>query len=123
MTSQRISRAASTEPVARVRLGEVGINRLPVADRPPYAAIAARQVADPLVALLIAATAVSFLIGEQLEALVIAAIVVLNAALGFVQEAGAERAVLALRKAVHPTASVIREGRRAGGLRRRGRPR
>ena len=74
-------------------------------------AIAARQMADPLVALLLAATAVSFLIGEQLEALVIAAIVVLNAVLGFVQEAGAERAVLALRKAIHPTASVIREGR------------
>jgi magnesium transporter len=37
-------------------------------------------MADPLVALLVAATAVSFLIGEQLEALVIAAIVVLNAA-------------------------------------------
>ena len=80
-------------------------------DRPPYAAIAARQMADPLVALLLAATAVSFLIGEQLEALVIAAIVVLNAVLGFVQEAGAERAVLALRTAIHPTASVIREGR------------
>ena len=31
--------------------------------------------------------------------------------LGFVQEAGAERAVLALRNAIHPTASVIREGR------------
>ena len=100
-----------TEPAARRRLGEVGVNRLPVPDRPPYAAIAARQMADPLVALLLAATAVSFLIGEQLEALVIAAIVVLNAVLGFVQEAGAERAVLALRKAIHPTASVIREGR------------
>jgi P-type Ca2+ transporter type 2C len=98
------------EATARLRLREVGINRLPVADRPPYAAIAARQIADPLVALLLAATAVSFLIGEQLEALIIAAIVVLNAVLGFVQEAGAERAVLALRKAIHPTASVIREG-------------
>ena len=100
-----------TEPAARLRLGEAGINRLPAPNRPPYTEIAARQMADPLVALLLAATAVSFLIGEQLEALVIAAIVVLNAVLGFVQEAGAERAVLALRKAIHPTASVIREGR------------
>jgi calcium-translocating P-type ATPase len=98
------------ETIARRRLLEVGANRLPVPERPPYVAIAARQMADPLVALLLAATAVSFLIGEQLEALVIAAIVVLNAALGFVQEAGAERAVLALRSATHPTASVIREG-------------
>ena len=99
------------ESTARRLLGEVGVNRLPMPDRPPYLAIAARQLADPLVALLLAATAVSFLIGEQLEALVIAAIVVLNAVLGFVQEAGAERAVLALRSAIQATASVIRDGR------------
>jgi Ca2+-transporting ATPase len=99
------------ESAARRRLLEFGANRLPVPDRPPYVAIAARQMADPLVALLLAATAVSFLIGERLEGLVIAAIVVLNAVLGFVQEAGAERAVLALRTAIHPTASVIRDAR------------
>ncbi len=99
------------ESTARRLLGEVGVNRLPVPDRPSYLAIAARQMADPLVALLLAATAVSLLIGEQLEALVIAAIVVLNAVLGFAQEAGAERAVLALRSAIHTTAWVIREGR------------
>ncbi len=40
----------------------------------------------------------------------IAAIVVLNAVLGFFQEAGAERAVLALRSTVKPTAAVIRDG-------------
>ena len=104
-------RGGLEESAARRRLVEVGANRLPVPDRPPYIAIAARQMADPLVALLLSATAVSILIGEELDALVIAAIVVLNAVLGFVQEAGAERAVLALRTAIHPTASVIREGR------------
>lgn len=104
-------RRGLTEPAAHRRLAEVGANRLPAPTRPPYLAIAARQLADPLVALLLAATAVSFLIGERLEALVIAAIVVLNAVLGFVQEAGAERAVLALRAAIHPTAAVIRDGR------------
>jgi Ca2+-transporting ATPase len=99
------------EPAARRRLVEVGANRLLLPGRPPYVAIAARQLADPLVALLVVATAVSFLIGERLEALVIAAIILLNAVLGFVQEAGAERAILALRTAIRPTASVIREGR------------
>ena len=57
------------------------------------------------------AAAVSFLIGEQIEAAVIAAIVVLNAVLGFVQEAGAERAVMALRQAVELNAMVVRGGR------------
>ena len=99
-----------TEKAAAARLVECGPNRLPTPTRPPYLGIAARQLADPLVALLVAATAVSFAIGEPFEATVIAAIVVLNGVLGFVQEAGAERAVLALRSAVHRTAEVIRDG-------------
>ena len=44
----------------------------------------------------------------------IAAIVVLNAVLGFVQEAGAERALLALSRIRELQASVIREGRADG---------
>ena len=93
------------------RLEETGPNTLPARTRPPYALIAARQFADPLVALLVAAAAVSVFVGERLEAVVIAAIVVLDAVLGLVQEAGAERAVLALRSAIQPTASVLRSGR------------
>ena len=100
---------ADTE--ATDRLAAAGPNTLPVADRPPYAAIALRQLADPLVALLIGAAAVSAAIGDFLEASVIAAIVVLNAILGFVQETGAERAVLALRSAVRRTVNVVRDGR------------
>lgn len=95
---------------AAARLAQTGPNRLPVPDRPAYARIALRQLADPLVALLVAAAAVSFAIGEQLEAAAIAAIVVLNAVLGFFQEAGAERAVLALRSGARRTAAVIRDG-------------
>jgi P-type Ca2+ transporter type 2C len=97
-------------PEARRRLAEFGPNELPLRTRPPYLRIAGRQFTDPLVALLLAAAGVSFFIGEQLEAAVIAAIVLLNAVLGLVQEVGAERAVLALRTAIRPTASVIRDG-------------
>ena len=87
----------SAEEAAR-RLAEVGPNELAARERPSYAAVALRQLLDPLVALLVTAAVVSAAIGEELEAGVIAAIVVLNAVLGFVQEAGAERAVLALRQ-------------------------
>ena len=99
-----------TENGAAARLAEVGPNRLPTPNRPAYAAIVARQLVDPLVGLLVAAAAVSFAVGEPLEATVIAAIVVLNAILGFAQEAGAERAVLALRSSVQRTAEAIRDG-------------
>ena len=103
--------AGLDEPEAAERLRELGPNRLAAAARPQYALLAARQLADPLVALLLAATAVSALIGHRTEAVVIAAIVVLNGVLGFVQEAGADRAVLALRAAIQPTARVIRDQR------------
>ena len=97
--------------VAAERLAATGPNRLAEAKGPPYARIALRQFVDPLVGLLVAAAAVSFAIGERVEALAIAAIVVLNAVLGFVQEAGAERAVLALRSVLELRASVVRSGR------------
>jgi len=78
-----------SEPAAEQLLRRLGPNRLPAPERPAYLAIAARQLADPLVALLVAATAVSFLSGEYLAASVIAGIVLLNGVLGFVQEAPA----------------------------------
>lgn len=100
-----------SEAEAEARLGRFGPNRLARARRPAYAAIALRQFADPLVGLLIVAALVSGLIGERVEAAAIAAIVLLNALLGFVQEARAEGAVLALREVLEQHASVIRAGR------------
>ena len=100
-----------SEAEAEARLARFGPNRLARAGRPAYAAIALRQFVDPLVGLLIAAALVSLLIGERIEAAAIGAIVLLNALLGFVQEARAERAVLALRDVLHQRASVIRSGR------------
>jgi Ca2+-transporting ATPase len=92
------------------RLERIGPNELAVRERPNYAAVALRQLADPLVVLLVAAAVVSAGIGQGLEAVVIGAIVVLNFCLGFVQEVRAERAVLALRKAVDLHALVVRGG-------------
>ena len=100
-----------SEEEASARLIRFGPNRLERAKRPPYAAIALRQFADPLVGLLVAAAVVSLLIGQGIEAAAIGAIVLLNALLGFVQEAGAERAVLGLRGVLERHASVIRSGR------------
>lgn len=100
-----------TDDEAAARLALLGANRLDRAARPAYAMIAVRQVSDPLVVLLIAAASVSLLIGESIEAAAIGAIVLVNALLGFVQEARAERDVLALRDALAPRANAIRGGR------------
>ena len=93
-----------TSDEAATRLAAAGPNRLESPSRPRYLAIAGRQLADPLVALLLAAAVVSFAIGEEIEAAVIAAIVVLNGLLGFAQEASAERAVIALGAGVEEQA-------------------
>ena len=99
-----------SEAEAAERLERFGPNRLHPPARPQYVRIAARQLFDPLVALLIAAAAVSALIGERVEAVAIAAIVVLNGILGFLQESAAERAVLALRESFPARANVVRDG-------------
>ena len=61
--------------------------------------------------LLAAAALVSVAIGERLDAAVIAAVVILNAGIGYTQERGAERAVAGLRRLLRDTAVVIRDGR------------
>ena len=76
-----------------------------------YLSIAARQFVDPLAGLLVLAAAVSLAIAETLDAVAIAAIVLVNALLGFLQEASAERAVRALRASAQPMARVRRSGR------------
>lgn len=54
-----------TEADAAARLAAVGPNITAPPNRTRYARIAVRQLADPLVALLVAAAAVSVAIGEQ----------------------------------------------------------
>ncbi len=95
---------------AAARLSRYGPNVLSRPRRPPYLRIALGQLVDPLVALLVVAAVVSAAIGEGLEAVVITAIVVLNAILGFVLEAGAEREVLALHASLELEATVVRDG-------------
>ena len=99
-----------SEVEAAARLADIGPNVAAPVVRPGYLRIGARQFKDPLVALLLTAALVSAGIGETFEGAVIAAIVLLNAILGFAQEAGAERALLALTRIRELLTSVIREG-------------
>ena len=95
---------------AAKRLASYGPNRPRAVGRPPYLRLVLRQFVDPLVALLVGAAVVSFLVGEGIEAAAIAVVIVLNAVLGFSQELGAERAIRALSAAFTRRAVVVRDG-------------
>ena len=92
------------------RLASDGPNTLTGAPTVTVWHILGRQFASFLIAILMVAGVVSLLVGETEDAIVILAIVILNAALGAYQEMRAERALEALMHAAAPTAQVIRDG-------------
>jgi magnesium-transporting ATPase (P-type) len=70
------------------------------------------QFCHPLIYVLIAAAALTLLLGDIADCAVIVGVVVLNAAVGFVQESRAEHALEALVAMVGTSAVVIRDGER-----------
>ncbi|OIO26240.1 ATPase [Candidatus Micrarchaeota archaeon CG10_big_fil_rev_8_21_14_0_10_54_18] len=95
---------------AAARLKEHGKNRLTETKRAGPIRMFLQQFTSFLILLLMAAAIVSALIGEFLDAAAIAAILVLNAVLGFVQEHRAEKAIEALKALAAPKARVVRGG-------------
>lgn len=61
-------------------------------------------------AVLVFATIVSFAIKDWIEGGVLAAVIVLNVSIGFVQEYKAEKKMDSLRALSSPSASVLRDG-------------
>jgi Ca2+-transporting ATPase len=106
----RIDRGLS-EAEAQHRLDAYGPNELEAARAVPPWRLLLEQFRNVLILILLAAVGLSIVLGHATEAIVIGAIVLLAAVLGFVQEYRAERAIEALRQMAAPTATALRDGR------------
>ena len=95
---------------AAQRLATHGPNRVP----PPPGVSPLRVLVDQfrslVVALLVAACAVSLLLGDAFEAMAIAAVLAINTAIGFVTELRARRAIASILGLETPRATVVRDG-------------
>jgi Ca2+-transporting ATPase len=96
---------------AQRRLREYGANEIRREPATSGSRLLARQFTSPVIWLLVGASIVSLTLGALLDAAAIGIIVIINAAIGFLQEHRAERAVMALRSMIAPRARVLRDDR------------
>lgn len=99
-----------TAAEAASRLNQYGLNELVEKGTKSPWLILLDQLRDVMVIILIIAALVSAFLGEFNDVIVILAIVILNAAIGFSQEYRAEQAMASLKKLAVPTVKVRRDG-------------
>ena len=97
---------------AMERRARYGANRLKDQEKKSVGQMILEQLNDPLILILVVAMAISVMLGELGDAVIIITVVVLNAAVGIIQEGKAGRAMEALKKISSPQANVLRDGRR-----------
>jgi Ca2+-transporting ATPase len=100
----------SGEEAAR-RLVEHGPNRPPEAPGRGWPRRVLDQLRDPMILLLLGALVVTVATGDYTDAVIIAAVVLLNTSIGVFQEVRAEHAIAALGRMAAPHAHVYRAGR------------
>jgi Mg2+-importing ATPase len=98
-----------TAQEAIARLSRYGPNAIRSHGARPFA-ILGRQLRNPLLLLLAAATITSLIVGERTDAIIILAIVGLSVGLGFFNEYRSERVVEALHASIRHRTLVLRDG-------------
>ena len=106
-------RSGLTSSEVASRRVEYGENRLPQREPVTWFSILATQFTSPLVFIIFVAAAISLALGERGDFVIIITVVVIDVALGFVQEFKAHQTYLALRTLLKPTANVWRDGVRS----------
>lgn len=96
--------------VAKQRLERNGPNVLEEGKKKSVFMTFLAQLNDPMIYILFVAIAISLILGEVSDAIIIVAVVLLNGIIGTMQEYKAEKALEALKKMSSPTCVVKRDG-------------
>lgn len=103
-----------TSAQAKERLEKYGLNALQAGEKTTLLQKFINQFKDFMIIVLLAAAVISFFAHEgapdPTDAIVILAVVILNAIVGVIQESKAEEAIEALQKMASPVATVLRDG-------------
>ncbi|MFH1306396.1 MAG: cation-transporting P-type ATPase [Candidatus Micrarchaeota archaeon] len=99
-----------TPKEALSRIEKFGYNEFKETKEPSILIVFFRQFKSTIVFLLLAAAAISFLLGDILEAQIIIAILAINAIIGTYHEFNAQNALSALKKFQTQRVNVMREG-------------
>jgi magnesium-transporting ATPase (P-type) len=112
-TLERLGTSADglSTPEAERRLSEHGPNAFERGRRGTALKVLWKQIDEPLIWVLIGAAVLAIALGKVDDGLVVAAVVVLNTIVGFVQEFRAGREIEALAEMVPESATVLRDGR------------
>ncbi|MFV8379066.1 cation-translocating P-type ATPase [Flavobacterium sp. LB3R33] len=96
---------------ASERLCEHGKNQIEDKKKKTILQMVLSQLSDFMILILIAAAIISGIIGDLTDTIIILAIIIINAVVGFIQEYRAEKAMEALKNMAANHARVLREGK------------
>ena len=116
LSQTKSKREGLTSAEAQKRLAENGKNKLAEAKKDSLLKRFFKQMADPMILILLAAAAISGILavaeGESFaDVIIILAVVIINAVLGVYQESKAEKAIEALQEMSAATSKVLRDGK------------
>ena len=114
LSSVQSTKEGLTSAQAKERLEKYGLNALQAGEKTTLLQKFINQFKDFMIIVLLAAAVISFFAHEgapdPTDAIVILAVVILNAIVGVIQESKAEEAIEALQKMASPVATVLRDG-------------
>lgn len=114
LSSVQSTKEGLTSAQAKERLDKYGPNALQAGEKTTVLQKFINQFKDFMIIVLLAAAVISFFAHEgapdPTDAIVILAVVILNAIVGVIQESKAEEAIEALQKMASPVATVLRDG-------------